>query len=101
MATSQLNNCSRAYLKITRTDHGIECIPADITTFQRAQGVGERIEKKIAPMPDEITATSVAISMKRIADSLEVLEEIAYRTYRKTHGRKRWWRREKRDDTTS
>ena len=93
--TPDYANCSRAYLKITRTEHGSTCAPADIHAFDKAHGVGLRLEPSLTVMPQEVTLTSLAISMARIAESMETLEHIAYRTYKKTHGKRRWWKREK------
>lgn len=85
-----MDNCSKAYLRITRTTHGCTITPADIAAFGKAQGVGARLEPDLSPMPNEVSITSLAVSMARIADSLEMLERVAVSAYAKRYKRRKW-----------
>lgn len=67
---------SRAYLRINQTPEGIEVHPADMPTFERAQGVGRRLEPDLTPMPLEVAATSAAISLRSIAEDLSLIRHM-------------------------
>lgn len=91
---STFENCSKAYIRIVATDHGYQVKPAKMSEFSAAQGVGERLEPKLTPMPTEVALTSLAISMARIADDTETIGRIAFSTYmRDNRKRMGWWNR--------
>lgn len=90
-----MTNANKCYLRFTVGEHGRYTVaPADIATFEKARGVGERLEGQLTPMPTEVTLTSLAISMARIAESLETLEHIGFINHQREARKARpFWKR--------
>jgi len=82
-------NCSKAYIKVRHNEHGYSIGPANLGEFNRASGVGERLEADLIAMPEQVTLTSLAISMARIADDLETIGRIAFSTYLRDNRKRR------------
>lgn len=78
---STYEHCSKAYLKIKQTATGYRVGPANISEFERAAGVGERLEPELSPMPEDVALTSLAISMARLADEAETIRHIAFSAF--------------------
>lgn len=72
--------------------------PADMSAFQTAQGVGQRLEPALTALPMDLAATSSAISLRAIADELAAMRHLAEMRFA-WDTRERWWQR-RRDNAT-
>jgi len=62
---------TRAYREIKQTLDGPKSGPADTITLAKLQSLQDRIEPGSMPVNMEVAAASIAVSLRRIADSLE------------------------------
>ncbi len=91
----------RVYRKLQLNAHGVyEQVPVDVKVFEAAQGVGARMEPKLTALPQDVSLVSLAISMARIADSLETLERVGYHRYKRER-RSLWKKLTEKEDAGS